>query len=194
MTKDFQKMNIPRLPVFTTEEGIKTIKNFLSKLTEWKKLDDLIPDSFQKGSKSAIKQAIRRVRNKYAIRGKGGPLGKFLFHRHPIPIDFRIIGQYAQTNSSILDVGCGSGNYVNDLYEIGFKHAEGIDPFFENDIQRGSFTRVRKLFVEDVEEQYDVVISHHSLEHVSDPLNTLLGMKSCLKDEGTLIVTWPCDR
>ena len=51
MTKDFQKMNIPRLPVFTTEEGIKTIKNFLSKLTDWKKLDDLIPNSFKKGSK-----------------------------------------------------------------------------------------------------------------------------------------------
>ena len=51
MTKDFQKMNIPRLPVFTTEEGIKTIKNFLSKLTDWKKLDDLIPKSFKKGSK-----------------------------------------------------------------------------------------------------------------------------------------------
>ena len=26
MTKDFQKINIPKLPVFTTEEGIKTIK------------------------------------------------------------------------------------------------------------------------------------------------------------------------
>ena len=51
MTKDFQKINIPRLPVFTTEEGIKTIKNFLSKLTDWKKLDDLIPNSFKKGSK-----------------------------------------------------------------------------------------------------------------------------------------------
>ena len=51
MTKDFQKMNIPRLPVFTTEEGIKTIKKFLSKLTDWKKLDDLIPNSFKKGSK-----------------------------------------------------------------------------------------------------------------------------------------------
>jgi len=51
MTKDFQKMNIPRLPVFTTEEGIKTIKNFLSKLTDWKKLDDLIPNSFKKGYK-----------------------------------------------------------------------------------------------------------------------------------------------
>ena len=48
MTKDFQKMNIPKLPVFTTEEGIKTIKNFFGKLMDWKKLDDLIPKNFKK--------------------------------------------------------------------------------------------------------------------------------------------------
>ena len=48
MTKDFQKINIPKLPVFTTEEGIKTIKEFFGKLTDWKKLDDLIPKNFKK--------------------------------------------------------------------------------------------------------------------------------------------------
>ena len=48
MTKDFQKMNIPKLPVFTTEEGIKTIKQFFGKLINWKRLDDLIPKNFKK--------------------------------------------------------------------------------------------------------------------------------------------------
>ena len=47
MTKDFQRINIPRLPVFTTEEGIKTISNFFGKLFDWKKLDDLIPKNFK---------------------------------------------------------------------------------------------------------------------------------------------------
>ena len=51
MTKDFQKMNIPKLPVFTTEEGIKTIKEFFGKLVDWKKLDDLIPKNFKNNSK-----------------------------------------------------------------------------------------------------------------------------------------------
>ena len=51
MTKDFQKMNIPRLPVFTTEDGIKTIKEFFGELINWKKLDDLIPKNFVAGSK-----------------------------------------------------------------------------------------------------------------------------------------------
>ena len=46
MTKDFQKMNIPRLPVFTTEEGIKRIKDFFGKLLDWKNINDLIPQNF----------------------------------------------------------------------------------------------------------------------------------------------------
>ncbi len=50
MTKDFQKINIPKLPVFTAEEGIKTIRNFFGKLIDWKKLDDLIPKNFKIGS------------------------------------------------------------------------------------------------------------------------------------------------
>tara|TARA_E500000178_G_scaffold213869_1_gene211079 strand:+ start:220 stop:957 length:738 start_codon:yes stop_codon:yes gene_type:complete len=48
MTKDFQRINIPKLPVFTAEEGIKTIKDFFGKLSDWKKLDDLIPINFKK--------------------------------------------------------------------------------------------------------------------------------------------------
>ena len=51
MTKDFQIMNIPKLPVFTAEDGIKTIKEFFGKLIDWKNLDDLIPNNFKNGKK-----------------------------------------------------------------------------------------------------------------------------------------------
>ena len=51
MTKDFQRINIPKLPVFTTEEGIKTIRNFFGKLMDWKKLDDLIPKNLKNDTK-----------------------------------------------------------------------------------------------------------------------------------------------
>ena len=51
MTKDFQRINIPKLPVFTTEDGIKTIKEFFGKLIDWKNIDDLIPRGFKDGSK-----------------------------------------------------------------------------------------------------------------------------------------------
>ena len=52
MTKDFQRVNIPKLPVFTTEDGIKRIKEFFGKLNKWKNLDDLIPSKFKNGKKN----------------------------------------------------------------------------------------------------------------------------------------------
>ena len=46
MKKDFQIVNIPKLPVLTTEDGIKRIKEFFGKLLDWKNLNDLIPTNF----------------------------------------------------------------------------------------------------------------------------------------------------
>ena len=50
MTKDFHKMNIPKLPVFTTEDGTKRIREFFGYLIDWKNINDLIPESFKKGT------------------------------------------------------------------------------------------------------------------------------------------------
>ena len=46
MTKNFQVMSIPKLPVFTTEDGIKTIKDFTSKLSDWKNISELVPKKY----------------------------------------------------------------------------------------------------------------------------------------------------
>ncbi len=48
MTKDFQTMNIPKLPVFTVEEAIKRIKQFIGELNDWKNINDLLPSNFSK--------------------------------------------------------------------------------------------------------------------------------------------------
>ena len=46
MQKVFQTVNIPRLPVFTTEEGIKQIRNNFDNINEWKDIEELIPEGF----------------------------------------------------------------------------------------------------------------------------------------------------
>jgi len=48
MQKTFQNIIIPKLPVFTTEEGIKLIKNNLNKIIDWKNLIELIPEYYFK--------------------------------------------------------------------------------------------------------------------------------------------------
>ena len=43
MQKTFQNISIPKLPVLSTEEGIKLIRNNLDKIIEWKNIIELIP-------------------------------------------------------------------------------------------------------------------------------------------------------
>ena len=46
MQKAFQTINIPKLPVFTAEEGIKQIRKNFGSLTEWRDIEELIPEGF----------------------------------------------------------------------------------------------------------------------------------------------------
>ena len=43
MQKKFQTINIPKLPVFTVEEGMKFIKNNLNEIQDWTEINELIP-------------------------------------------------------------------------------------------------------------------------------------------------------
>jgi len=48
MQKTFQNISIPKLPVLTTEEGIKQIKNNLNNIIDWKNINELIPKFYFK--------------------------------------------------------------------------------------------------------------------------------------------------
>ena len=50
MQKTFQNIVIPKLPVFTTEEGIKEIKNNLDQINDWKHIAKLIPNFYIKNN------------------------------------------------------------------------------------------------------------------------------------------------
>jgi len=50
MQKNFLSINIPKLPVCTTEQGIEIIKSNIKHLKEWSDISNLIPPSFKKNT------------------------------------------------------------------------------------------------------------------------------------------------
>ena len=54
--KSFQRVNIPKLPVLSTEQGIANIRNNLDSLNNWKNIIDLIPEDY--------KQNIQKKKNR----------------------------------------------------------------------------------------------------------------------------------
>ena len=47
----YQRISIPKLPVMTTQEGIKQIKENMDQINEWKKIQELIPSHLVKSDK-----------------------------------------------------------------------------------------------------------------------------------------------
>ena len=51
MEKNFLSINIPKLPVCTTEEAIEIIKKNIKNLNEWKDITNIIPQKYKKNKK-----------------------------------------------------------------------------------------------------------------------------------------------
>lgn len=94
-------------------------------------------------------------------------------------------------NSRILDIGCGNGRLLLRLWSLGFKNLEGIDPYLDGDIDYGNGVVVRKRDIHAVTDNYDLVMMHHSLEHVRDPVSTLTAAAAVMNPGACLLIRVP---
>ena len=95
-------------------------------------------------------------------------------------------------DSRILDVGCGEGNFLRDATALGFKQALGIDPFLRQSIRYGNGLEVRKCALDDLGgTTWDLIMFHHSFEHIPDPLATLQTVSRLLSQHGCCLIRTP---
>jgi SAM-dependent methyltransferase len=73
------------------------------------------------------------------------------------------------TNSKIADIGCGNGQLLAELSYCGFNSLHGYDPFIDSkDISEGF--SLKKLDFFEIKEKYDLIMFHHSFEHIPSPI------------------------
>jgi SAM-dependent methyltransferase len=95
-------------------------------------------------------------------------------------------------NDKILDVGCGNGLLIAQLFNQGFKNVEGVDTFLPKEINYDFGVKVHKKEVAQLPPNtYDLVMMHHVLEHVPEQIKTLQDIHSILKDKGCLMIRIP---
>ena len=91
----------------------------------------------------------------------------------------------------IADVGCGNGQLLYELSVSGFKDLHGFDPFMEQTKQINSALKLWKKSIEEAEMKFDVIMMHHSFEHMEDPTLILEACFEKLNPGGKLLVRTP---
>ncbi len=91
---------------------------------------------------------------------------------------------------TILDVGCGNGKFLELARKRGLS-VFGVDPYIERDIPS---LNIRKVALEETnfkEKVFDYITLNNVLEHVQDPIETLIYCRRLLKNNGKIIVNIP---
>jgi SAM-dependent methyltransferase len=128
---------------------------------------------------------------KYALTGEG-TLGMLIAAIKPVPALYRELKKYKVTfDSRILDVGCGSGQFLITMYRAGFRNLLGIDPFLPEDVDYSAGLQIKKMRLQELNGEFDLITLNHSFEHMKEPLAVMDKLYSLLSDKGVLIIRIP---
>jgi SAM-dependent methyltransferase len=114
----------------------------------------------------------------------------------------RLLARNVLRESTVLDVGCGDGAFLNELHKLGFNRLIGFD-------QSPGVARAMKLgfgkfyrssvweFLDQAERdggaRVDAIVMVNVLEHVTEPLDLLRRIRGVLPPGGLVCVTVPND-
>jgi len=113
-----------------------------------------------------LRQCLQRARGEQ-LYGRPSLLGDFVVRWKGNPFPWLPYTQ-VKLDDSILDVGSGSGFLLKSMRSMGFKNAIGADPYIASEIKSGDLV-VKKAFLAEIEGLFDLVMFHHSFEHMPDP-------------------------
>lgn len=95
---------------------------------------------------------------------------------------FRGLG--IRRSSSILDVGSGSGGMLHGMASVGFLQLRGVDPFLQESMECADGVHLTKGEIYDVDGTFDVVMFHHSFEHMPEPRKVLEAAMELMSESG----------
>ena len=108
----------------------------------------------------------------------------------------KIVSTYLKldTRSSVLDVGCAVGSFLQQLKRdfgcqisgVDFKNFQDAPGFDQIDFYHGLF------YEQEFSQTYDLITMWHFLEHCYDPVASLKQAHDILKSDGFLIIEVPC--
>lgn len=94
-------------------------------------------------------------------------------------------------DARLLDVGCGAGVFLAVLHRAGFRRLLGVDPYIRGDLTVRPGVRVFKRELSEMDGEFDVIMFHHVLEHISDQHGAMENARRLLAPGGHVVIRVP---
>jgi 2-polyprenyl-3-methyl-5-hydroxy-6-metoxy-1,4-benzoquinol methylase len=104
---------------------------------------------------------------------------------------YYMLKRFRNLNAKILDVGCGNGALLCEMQKYGFKNLTGVEPFLLNDINYGNNIKIYKKEFCEMQENFDLIMFHHSLEHMPNTLEIFENINRLLNKNGIALIRIP---
>ncbi len=147
--------------------------------------------SFRDAKPNFFRMFFKKRANEY-VMFKKGLTGRIVYKKcFSRPLDI-ISKTGIDCDARILDVGCGRGNTLYRLNEIGFKNLVGIDPYVGSETVTQEI-KILKTTIDKLpdNQKFDLIIFDHTLEHIAQQAETLLRASKLLAENSMCLVRIP---
>jgi SAM-dependent methyltransferase len=147
--------------------------------------------AFTASARSGLRRHLRRLRDRTAFSPIWTLTGVFAPQLRPPAYVGWMRHVRAARGSRILDVGCGAGELLADMARAGFDSLLGVDPFIRDSVIPGTSVRLLNSTIDALDGTFDIIMFHHSLEHIADQRGALAAARDRLAPGGWCIVRVP---
>lgn len=141
---------------------------------------------------SNLRRLFRRKRLENNL-GRPNLIGKMYEMKAGRPTYYPwLLSARCKPDYTIADVGCGNGSLLIELGNEGFDGLIGIEPFLKQDMQYRATVKIFRELPADLPHQpFDLIMLHHSLEHMPDPLSQLRRLHKLLRPDRFVLIRIP---
>jgi SAM-dependent methyltransferase len=143
-------------------------------------------------TRSPFKGRVRKARDSSAVGSRPNLLGAALCRlSSPPPYVEWLERSHTSVQGRILDVGAGTGGLVFRMADAGMRNVSGIEPNLPSEMLTHGDATVWRRYLSEVEESYDLIMFHHSFEHLPNPLEELACARTLINGSGCVLIRLP---
>lgn len=121
-----------------------------------------------------LKWVVQNLIMRSVIAHRLGSYSPFAFLAALLTGKFRWVKKLMfDSETPLLDVGCGHGVLLLLLQRAGFTDLTGADPFIEHDIIHEGGLRIMKKEIHELDRKFGFIMLNHTFEHLAEPLKVM---------------------